>query len=362
MPSHPGSVRVAVIGAGIAGASCAAGLRRAGSQVTMFEKSTAVGGRMATRRAGWIDVDGAERSVTFDCGAHGFAAVRPRFKAVMAGAALAGCVGEWNPRALTAWPEEAGPCREARPQALALCDHLLADATVHVDCTVRRLQRDVDGRWYVAADSRPLAGPFDQVAIAIPPAQAALLVAGHRDAWADMLMAKRMEACWTLMAVTDDVDWPWDAAEPGRGPLAWVRRNDRMPGRTAAAGRAVWTTHATAEWSEARLNHKPQAVRAELQSALRAQLPATGHGGRPVRWHHAAVHRWRQAGPVLDCGASFDSDECWWDGALGIGVAGDYLVGGGVEAAWHSGDELADGMAFSSERPAVGAPVATVVR
>ena len=360
MPSHPGAVQVAVIGAGIAGAACAAGLHRAGSHVTMFEKAMAVGGRMATRRVGWTDADGAEQSVTFDYGAHGVAPVRPRFKAVMARAALAGCVGEWNPRVHTAWPEVVGPCLVASSEPLTLCDHLLADAAVHLDCTVRRLQRDIDGRWYVAADGLPLAGPFDQVAITVPPAQAALLVAGHQDVWADALMAKRMDACWILMAVTDDVDWPWDAAEPQHGPLAWVLRNDRMPGRTVPAGLAMWTAHATAEWSEAHLNQQPQAVKAELKSALRAQLPGAGHGGRPVRWHHAEVHRWRQAGPALECDDSFDTDACWWDGSLGLGVGGDYLAGGGVEAAWHSGDELADGMAFSSERPAVGATVVAV--
>jgi renalase len=358
MPSHPGPVRVAVIGAGISGAACAAGLRRAGSHVTMFEKSMAVGGRMATRRAGWIDADGAEQSVIFDCGAHGFAPVRPRFKAVMTRAALAGCVSEWNPRVHMAWSEMGGPRLVASSQPLTLCDHLLADAAVHVGCTVRRLQRDLDGQWYVAVDSRPLAGPFDQVAVTVAPAQAALLVAGHQDAWADALMAKRMDACWTVMAVTDDVDWPWDAAEPQRGPLAWVLRDDRLPGRSVPAGLATWVAHATAEWSDAHSNRSPEAVKAKLQSALRAQLPAVGHGGRPVRWHHAAVHLWRQAGPVLECDDSFDTDECWWDGSLGIGVAGDYLAGGGVEAAWHSGDELADGMAFSSELPAAGTPLA----
>jgi predicted NAD/FAD-dependent oxidoreductase len=249
MSSDPGLVRVAVIGAGLAGAACAAGLHRCGSHVTVFEKSMVVGGRLAARRVGWVDADGGEQSGIFDCGAHGFAPVRPRFKAAMARAMLAGCVSEWNPRVHTPWSAMGGPRLLASSRPLTLCDHLLADATVHVDCNVRRLQRDVDGRWYVAADGWPLAGPFDQVAVTIPPAQAALLVAGHQDTWADALMARRMDACWTLMAVTDDVDWPWDAAEPQRGSLA-VLRNDRLPGRSAPAGLAVWVAHATAKWSQ----------------------------------------------------------------------------------------------------------------
>ncbi len=354
MSLDPHPIRVAVIGSGLAGAACAAGLRGTNAKVTLFEKSRNAGGRMATRRAGWVDADGAEQAVTFDHGAQCFTPVRPRFKAVMARALAAGCVSEWRPRVHAVWPAEHGQCLVATPTMPALCSHLLAGATVHLDCTVRRLQRTADGSWYVAVDGAPLAGPFEHVVLATPPAQAAVLLAGHHDDWAEALMTKRMQPCWTLMAVTDDVDWQWDAAEPDRGPLAWVLRNDSVPGRTAPPGLAVWTAHATADWSAAHLEDEPLSVMVELQAALRAQLPATCSGGQPVRWHHANVHRWRDAGPAFDCDDSFDSGEAWWDDSLGLGVCGEFLAGGGVEAAWHSGDELADSMAVSIERTEAG--------
>lgn len=362
MSFDPNSNRVAVIGSGLAGAACVAGLRGTSAQVTLFEKSRNVGGRMATRRVGWVDASGAEQAVTFDHGAQCFAPVRPRFKAVMARAMAAGCVSEWRPRVHGARPVGYGPCLVATPTMPALCSHLLAGATVHLNSTVRRLQLAADGGWYVAADGAPLAGPFRHVVLAIPPAQAAVLLAGHHDVWADAAIAKRMEPCWTLMAVTDDVDWPWDAAEPDRGPLAWVLRNDRVPGRIAPPGLAVWTARATAEWSADHLEDEPQTVNFELQAALRAQLPAMSGGGQPVRWHHTSVHRWRYAGPTVDCGDGFDSDDAWWDDSLGLGVCGDFLAGGGVEAAWHSGDELADLMAASIERTEDGLRIAALTR
>ena len=344
------SIHVAVVGAGLAGAACAAGLHVAGVQVTSFEKSRNVGGRMSTRRASWPGESGAEHRAAFDHGAQCFHAVRPRFRATMKRAVAAGCAAEWQPVVHASRSNETERCFVPTPSMPALCTHLLAGASVRLNATVRRLQRTAEGLWYVATDSAPLAGPFQHVVVAMPPAQAAVLLAGHRDDWAAALIARRMDACWTLMAVTDDVDWPWDAAEPDRGPLAWVSRNDRVPGRALRPGLAVWTAHATADWSAAHLDDEPQAVRDKLLAALASQLPAATGATEPMRFHHAAVHRWRYAGPSFDCDDGFDSGEAWWDESLGLGVCGDWLGGGGVEAAWHSGDELADHMAASFER------------
>lgn len=63
--------RVAVIGAGIAGISCARVLRDAGHAVRVFDKSRGIGGRMATRRG---------ESSSYDHGAQYFTARDPGFR------------------------------------------------------------------------------------------------------------------------------------------------------------------------------------------------------------------------------------------------------------------------------------------
>ncbi|MBC8055480.1 MAG: FAD-dependent oxidoreductase, partial [Rhizobiales bacterium] len=68
MKTDPAEIHVAIVGAGMSGAACAAGLRLAGVQVTVFDKSRNVGGRMASRRASWTDAAGIEHPVTFDHG------------------------------------------------------------------------------------------------------------------------------------------------------------------------------------------------------------------------------------------------------------------------------------------------------
>jgi hypothetical protein len=204
-----------------------------------------------------------------------------------------------------------------------------------------------------------VAGPYDQIVLALPPAQAALLLAGHHDRWADALAAVCMQPCWTLMALTEDVDWPWDAAEPGRGPLAWVARNDRRPGRSAPRGTATWVAQATPAWSAAHLEADPDEVAEQLRDALNALLPGRLADGQPLRWHHSSLHRWRYALPAH---GSVDGRECWWDAELGLGVCGDYFNGGNVEAAWRSGDELADTVAAWLEAPrALSAATETAV-
>jgi renalase len=335
MPNFNSPTRVAVIGAGLAGVACAASLQRGGLQVTLFDKSRGVSGRMATRRARWVGADGREQAAEFDHGAQHFTARHPRFRATVARARAAGVVVPWRSRlhagfALGVDLDTFVPT----PGMPALCHHLAAGVPLRTEQPVQRLQRNAEGWWLVVASGATV-GPFDQVMLALPAAQAAVLLAGHHDAWADALAAVPMHACWTLMAATDEVDWPWDATEPTRGALAWVLRNDRKPGRTAPPGVATWVAHATVAWSADHLEAEPTAVAETLSAALAALLPA-GHG---LRWHHRSVHRWRYAVPAERVS---DADECWWDPALGLGVCGDVFGGGQVEAAWRSGDELAD--------------------
>jgi predicted NAD/FAD-dependent oxidoreductase len=334
---------IAVLGAGLAGVACAASLQRAGWQVTLFDKSRGVGGRMSTRRAQWQDAEGVQQEAEFDHGAAHFGARHPRFRAVLARAQSVGCVQAWSPRIHRHRPAALAPQGfVAVPHMPALCRHLAAGVPQRLGATVQRLQRDGDG-WRVmatnGASATPQAhGPFDHVVLAMPPAQAAVLLAGHQDSWADQLASVPMAPCWTFMAVTDDVDWTWDAAEPDRGPLGWVGRNDRKPGRSRTEGRATWVAHATPAWSAAHLEAEPDAVTETLSAALQLLLP----GAAAPAWRFRSVHRWRYALPM---GAAPQGPDCWWDPALRLGVCGDFLGRGTVESAWRSGDELADTMA-----------------
>ncbi|HYN61569.1 MAG TPA: hypothetical protein VET87_18815, partial [Rubrivivax sp.] len=143
-----------------------------------------------------------------------------------------------------------------------------------------------------------------------------------------------MQPCWTLMGIADDPEpaLGWDLARPPTGPLAWVLRNDARPGRARVPGQAHWVVHARTGWSRRHLEQPAAWVQQQMQAALVECL------GRPVDWHHCAVHRWRYALPQAH--GTAPAALFWWDAAQGLGVCGDFLGGCGVEGAWLSAQSL----------------------
>jgi renalase len=334
------AARIAVIGAGFAGSVCARLLADAGLTVRVFDKSRGVGGRLATRRAEWGTAQAARQVVRFDHGAPGFCARTPDFVRFVAQAARQGWLKRWVPRlAPGGAPELDAAWWLPSPDMPALCRALLVDLPVQTGCAVAAIGPGPAG-WRLELAGVGLAESFDAIVLAIPPAQAAELLAPQHPVWAARLAALPMTPAWVLMASTDeDSAMPaWDVAWSPVGPLAWIIRQDTKPGRERRPGQAHWVVHAQESWSRAHLECTADVVTPALQAALANCL-----GGDRV-WHHVAVHRWRYAA-VSDClppqAAPLLAERCGWDATLGIGICGDALGGGGVEGAWHSARALA---------------------
>lgn len=332
---------VAVVGAGLAGASCARALHEAGWAVRLFDKSRGAGGRLATRRASWLGAGGAAQPVALDHGCLGFSAQSLAFKAFCAG------LPRWRPRPApqSAPLEERAELIVPAPDLPSLCRELIGSLPLRTGVGVQQLHRDAGG-WRLDDDDER----FDAVVLAIPPAQAMPLLAPHRADWAQRAALVPMQPGWTLFGVAAAApgDAGWELLRPRQGPLAWVMRNDSRPGRAPAAdGLAHWVAHASPAWSREHLESDPEAAAERLDAALAEAL------GHPLDWRLRLVHRWRYAVPVLHPGAP--RAEAWWDPGLGLGVAGDFLGGGGVEGAWLSGRALAASLtqqAFSPQVPA----------
>lgn len=331
--------RVAVIGAGIAGATCARALSLSGCEVHVVDKSRGAGGRLATRRVEWLDEQGQRRIVKFDHGAPAFAARGTEFRQFLATASPPGTLVQWLPRlAAGSRPlDDAGPLWLPKPDMPSLCRGLLRDIPATWSFPVDRLLRDQLG-WQIEAAGSTLSGHFDAVVLALPPTQAEPLLAPHRNDWAQSASLALMQPCWTLMGVARRParDLHWDVGRPEQGPLAWVMRQDTRPERESSADEAQWVVHAHADWSREHLEQPADWVLVRMQAEMQDWL------GEPIEWQHAVVHRWRYAMPQP--ASTVPARPCWWDGARGLGVCGDFLGGTGVEGAWQSAQTLIEAM------------------
>ena len=344
---------IAVIGTGIAGAACAGALSLAGHAVHVFDKSRGPGGRLATRRIDWVGAQGQACTARLDHGAVSITAHSAAFQDFVDQALHAGWLARWVPTlAANSLPAE-GDDRHYLPVPgmPALCRHLLQGLSATWSFGVGELHRGPLG-WQVEARGERHAATFDAVVLALPPAQAAPLLAAHRSDWARHASVAPMQPCWTLMGIEEQTEEalgagaPWDLARPSAGPLDCVLRSDARPGREPVPGLAQWVVHARAGWSRRHLEQTAPWIQAQMQAALSDYL------GRRVDWLHCNVHRWRYAMPAAQTAGL--AEVCWWDAAQGLGVCGDFLGGCGVEGAWLSARSLSRAMLRrASEAPGV---------
>ncbi|WP_426054406.1 NAD(P)/FAD-dependent oxidoreductase [Janthinobacterium sp. PSPC2-1] len=316
------SSRIAIIGAGIAGLACATALSQAGFQVTLFDKSRGAGGRMSTRRgADW----------QCDHGAQYFTARHPEFRAEVSRWERAGVAAQWQLqlRGLDADGCSGGAPVErfvGVPRMSSIGAWLAADLALHTEMAISALQRE-DNAWRLhVQDEGPLAHRYDMVVLAVPAPQAVPLLGQAAPLQAALAAGTNMAGCWAMMLeYAQPLALGFNAGFLNAGPLRWVARDSAKPGRS---GRESWLLHASAEWSEAHIELDADSIAAQLLAAF------ISLGGQvPQRW---SVHRWRYASTP-----QARHDVCLWEAGQGLGMCGDWLNGGTVEAAWLSGHALA---------------------
>ena len=310
-----------VIGAGMAGLTAAARVRRAGHAVVVVDKGRGVGGRLATRRVG---------QATFDHGAQFMTAREPRFAAAVADWLDRGIAREWY----RTHPGSSGehPRWRGAPGMTALAKDLALDLDVALGRRVVAVRRDAQG-W--TADLEGGGALVAGAVLLTPPVpqSLALLHAGAVElpaALATRLGAIEYECCLAVMAV---LDGPSRIPPPGglaleEGPIAWLADNQV---KGVSAQPAV-TLHASGAFSR---DHWEDDRRSCADHLLREALPYLGGNAAEVQ-----VHGWRYSKPVR-----VDASPCAvLNSSPPLVIAGDAFAGPRVEGAALSGWAAVDAL------------------
>ena len=312
-------MKVALVGAGIAGLSAATALRGHGHDVVVFERARGPGGRAATRRVDGIDMPKAARGATlaFDHGAQYFTVRDPRFQTVVDGWLRDRIVAKWEGR-IVSFDSEGGEELTTTTDRYVGIPGMSAIARAMADALEVRYEQRIESL-------DPLLREFDRVILAVTADQAKPLVAQIPDLSAT-LDSVVSQPCWAVLAAFEErVPARFDGAFVHGSPLGWVARNQSKPKREWKVD--TWVLHATTTWSLMHLDDDPEVVGSVLKEAFHDLIPT----GLP-RAFYATAHRWRLASvdPPLAVGAIHHEESR-------ITLCGDWCLGNRIEDAFLSG-------------------------
>lgn len=321
---HPTRPSIAIVGAGMAGLTCARHLATLGLRPSVFEKSRGLGGRLATRRAG--------EGLAFDHGAQYVTVRSAAFGSAMRSAMEAGVADRWRPAPAVASGAGGEDWFVGVPGMNALVKPLAEGSDLRLSREVAAIRRDGDA-WRILGPDDDAGEGFDVVVCTAPAPQARKLLASEPEV-AAALAGVAMAPCWALMLrFAESVDPGFDLRRTESEDLAWIARNGSKPGRNPRAD--CWVVHAGPDWSRRHLE-----LDRDLAAALLIEMLPQAFGLRLPRIEGAVAHRWRYARTTQPLGSSFLA---FADNSLFLG--GDWCLGARVERAFESGLAIARSLA-----------------
>ncbi|MGY8771060.1 MAG: NAD(P)/FAD-dependent oxidoreductase [Pirellulales bacterium] len=319
--------KLAVVGAGISGLICARQVRAAGWDVTVYEKSRGVGGRMGTRRA--------DDGLRFDHGAQYFTVRDAEFERYVQDWVTHGSVAVWDGVIVDLANGQASPKPRATPRFIgvpgmnAVCKHLATGLDIQFQTRVVSPRREGD-LWRLRNDDGESLGEFDCFVTSAPAPQSADLLASAPELQ-QLAQATTMSGCWAAMvSFPESLQLSFDGAFVHESPLSWIACNNTKLQRDC--GQECWVLHASPAWTNQHIEDQADIALVRLIDTF-----WQGTGATPRTPSFAAAHRWRYAIPPEPL-----NDRCLFDAHLRIGACGDWCNGPRVEGAFLSGMAMAD--------------------
>lgn len=310
------SDRIAVIGAGMAGLAAASRLRQAGCSVTVLEKASGFGGRLAARRTDNGAIDQGALYVTVR---------EPAFQEAMQTAVFSGHATGWAPRGR----DTDEPWIIGLPDMSGLVRQFLDGVAIFLDLRVERIGQATEG--FTLRTDTGSVGPFEGVIVAVPAPEAVPLLQAYGKPF-DVLEEVRMLPTLAVSAIFSGRLDVADDYLPGQGILALAARNGSKAGRGEAES---WVLHGSHDWSQAQLENDPDEAAQELIAAFRRT--AQSNNVDPPVWQ--SLQTWRYAFVETPLGTP-----CLMGANRRIAACGDWCLGPRAEAAFMSGRAAAEAL------------------
>ena len=297
-------MRVAVVGAGLAGLAAARELTAGGHEVVVFEKSRGMGGRVAARRLGGTVLDHGSRVVA--------APADSALRALVDSLAIDDRVDRGDGIAFAA-----GATRLPKRMAEGL--------DVRLGVRLAAL-RGAGPALELGDEQGNTHGTADAVIVTAPAPQAADLLERSPEAGPRVAALRAVEyapAVMILVGLRLDQAEEWEVLDP-EGPIAEVRR-EAVKGRVPIAGIEPLVVRLDEQASADLIDASDEAALDRALPALASLVRSSAEGPAWIQ-----VKRWRFAVPI----GRVDADAVNPDGVR-IVVAGDSLTGAGFASSDH---------------------------
>ena len=322
-------MKLAIIGAGIAGLTCARQAAEAGHEVTVFDKGRGPGGRCSTRR-----MESPLGDLRFDHGTMGFKTGSKEFSDEARIWLNNGWIALWEPRIARLDKQGLHAQQKAEkfcvgmPGMNGLVRGLTNGLDVRFGVRIHALKRTGQD-WVLTFEDDTPDFTCDGVVSAVPAEQASVLLADPAPELSKQAADVSSLPCWTVMAAYDaPLSIDFDLILGNGSPFNRLIRNASKPERDAVE---TWVIQAGPDWSASHVDLPPEDIISELLSAFQAM---TNTDVAPVV---SAAHRWLYAFPSYNPGVP-----ATWDEELQIGTCGDWHISPEVEGAWLSGRVLGE--------------------
>jgi renalase len=334
-------VEIAVIGAGIAGLTCAQRLQQAGKQVVLLDKSRGLGGRLATRRLAGTHAD------------HGVCYLQPKgdlFRQWIADLVDVGILRVWSEGihslgadGVLQPPTKFAACYAAPLGATSIAKYLGRELEIITDCAIASIS-PIDRGWCLQS-SAGWSMTASQVIIATPPAQALTIVGETIDAnCLQQISSVRFTRSITTIAVYPETQQPtaaqldWQGIQCIDHPVfAWIGLDSS---KQLEPKQPVLVVQSSAAFAEQHFDAADLAVIGRELLGSVGDLISDLHSPELLQ-----VHRWGYAFASNPLTERFLTAQT----SAPLYFCGDWCGGNRVESAYLSGVALSDRILNSTD-------------